>query len=843
MPVRLRAKLYPPLAAWFGGKFRDFSEIQKQALPHTLAGENTLILAPTGSGKTLAAFLSCISALGRAAAQKELPNAVCVVYVSPLRSLNRDMERNLMEPLEAVNASLPEARRIRMSIRTGDTSEDERLKMARRKPHLLLTTPESLASLLSQTPWKDGFAPRTAIVDEIHSFCESKRGSLLALCLERLELRGSGPMQRIGLSATAAPVEEVAQLLAGARPCAVAAAKTEKAHRLDIAPVPHETWLPAAGFNPYRVAHVTAKLVEEAKCSLVFTQTRSAAEKMGLALKVLLPEIDEQIEVHHASLDRETRLRVEDQLSEGSLRAVVCSSSLEMGVDFRGVDQVLLVGAPRGVSRALQRLGRGGHRVGGVAVGSLLPLSLPDLLECIAIRAAVSAGRLDYLRTPKAPLDVLAQVILGMAVEREWGVDEALALVRRAGPFQELSDKDYHAVLQYLCGGGKVLGGDAEYGKIVLREGRFRVASRKVARAYYQNIGTISDDYAVRVVTKTGYRLGDVEESFLAGLKEGEAFIIAGRSVAVVRRHGSTAVVAPASGERVQTPRWMGGKMSLTARLAQEELRLRRALRSAFTAGGVEGCVAVLQKEWKVDPDNAWRAAQYVERQHQAAPLPIDSPVQIERIVNDRNLIYLFHSLAGRGVNRSLNWLLSHRLGLAFGSIVGNYDDHAFLLSFSAKRAPTLADLRECLNPDGFSEDLEASLQKTDLLGAKFRPICETGQLLPRRNSSANPGAKRNAAWNGRLLFETFRKYEPEHPLLREAVREILEDDLDRPAAAAQAAHLYRTEWEVFDLPRPSPIAIPLFALFNRETLQKQDADAALDELVASLYEGWGATA
>jgi ATP-dependent Lhr-like helicase len=280
--------------------------------------------------------------------------------------------------------------------------------------------------------------------------------------------------------------------------------------------------------------------------------------------------------------------------------------------------------------------------------------------------------------------------------------------------------------------------------------------------------------------------------------------------------------------------------MSLTARLAQEELRLRRDLRNAFLKGGREGCVTMLQSEWKLDRNNAERAAHYVERQHQATPLPIDRPIQVERVLNDRTLIYIFHSVAGRGVNRSLIWLLSHRLGRIFGSIVGNHDDHAFLLSFNAKRAPSLADLRECMHPDNFREDMRSALEKTDLLGAKFRPICETGQLLPRRNANTNPGAKRNAAWNGRLLFETFRKYEPEHPLLREAVREILEDDLDRPAALEQVEHLYKSEWEVFDLPRPSPMAIPLFAFFNRETLQKQDADSALDELVGSLYEQWG---
>jgi ATP-dependent Lhr-like helicase len=841
MQARLRSKLHEPLAEWFFGRFDAFSEIQRLALPYTLAGESTLILAPTGSGKTLAAFLSCLSTLGKLASKKGLENAVYVVYVSPLRSLNRDIERNLNGPLEAVNASLPETRRVRLEIRTGDTSNEDRARMSRRKPHLLLTTPESLSSLLSQNQWRDGFLPQAVIVDEIHSFCESKRGSLLALSLERLEARAPKGMQRIGLSATAAPVEEVAQLLTGARPCAVAAARPEKVHRLDIAPVPHETYLPAAGFNPYRVAHVAASLVEKANCSLIFTQTRSAAEKLGLALNVLLPEYEDRIEVHHASLDRERRLRVEEQLAAGELKAVVCSSSLEMGVDFRGVDQVLLIGAPRGVSRALQRLGRGGHRVGGVAFGSLLPLSLPDLLECIALRAAVRAGRLDFLRTPRAPLDVLAQFLLGLAVEREWALEEALKLARRAGPYLALSDKDFQAVIHYLSGGGAVLGNDDEYGKIKVENGCFRVASRKVARAYYQNIGTISDDYAVRVVTKKNHRLGDVEESFLSSLKPGEAFIIAGKSVAVKRRHGSIAIVEPASGERVQTPRWMGGKMSLTARLAEEELRLRRDLRQAFVEGGKDKVVAVLRGKWDTDPDNALRAALYIERQFQAAPLPVDQPIQVERIADHRSLLFLFHSVAGRGVNRSLIWTLSHRLGERNGSIVGNFDDHAFLLSFSARRAPALSDLRECFHPDNFAEDLRAALEKTDLLGAKFRPICETGQLLARRNSGANPGAKRAAAWSGRLLFETFRKYEPEHPLLREAVREILEDDLDRPAALAQAAHIHGAEWEVYDLPRPSPIAIPLFAAFNRETLQKQDADSALDELVSSLYEEWSA--
>ncbi|MBM3760249.1 MAG: DEAD/DEAH box helicase [Acidobacteria bacterium] len=839
MNARLRKKLHPALAEWFFGRFPGFSEIQREALPHTLAGENTLILAPTGSGKTLAAFLSALSTLGKLAAKGKLKDATHVVYVSPLRSLNRDIERNLKGPLEALNASLPEARRIRLDTRTGDTSLEARQQMSRKKPHLLLTTPESLSSLLSQSPWRDGFAPLAVIVDEIHGFCESKRGSLLSITLERLAQRGSGRMQRIGLSATASPVEAVASLLAGSQPCIVAEASTSKVHRLEIAQLADDTHLPAAGFNPYRVAHAVAELVGKAQCSLVFTQTRSAAERLGLALKVLLPELDELIEVHHASLDRDKRLWVEDQLAEGKLKAVVCSSSLEMGVDFSGVDQVLLIGAPRGVSRAMQRLGRGGHRIGGIASGSLVPLSLPDLLECIAIRTAVKAGRLDRLRAPRAPLDVLAQALLGLAVEGEQEIEKVFELIRRAGPYSDLLREDFDGVLVYLAGGGKVLGGSAEYGKIRLSGTKFSVASKKVARAYYQNIGTISDDYSVRVVTRNQHRLGDVEESFLTGLQPGEAFVIAGKSVVVKRFHANVAVVEPAKGERVRTPRWMGGKMSLTARLAEEELVLRRSLRRAFEIGGAKGCVEVLRKDWDVDSATAERVSAFVEMQHRAASIPVDEPVLVERIPSQRSLLYLFHLVAGRGVNRSMIWTLSHRLGEEFGSMAGNFDDHNFLLSFGAKRAPDPGRLREAFSPYRFEEDLEAALEKTELLGSKFRPICETGQLLARRNVGVPGSQKRSASWNGRLLFETFRRYEPGHPLLREAVREVLEDDLDASAAAREAARIYRAPWDVRDLERPSPFAIPLFASFNRETLVAQDPDKALDEIVSSLYDQW----
>jgi len=831
--------LHPRLRTWFSENYGTLSDIQRRALPHTLRGENTLILAPTGSGKTLAAFLSVLSKLAALAHGNKLPNAVVAVYVSPLKALDNDIHRNLQPALEALNLELDDARRIRMEVRTGDTAFEDRNRQRRQRPHLLLTTPETLSSILSQKEWREkGFDPATVVVDEIHSFAENKRGSLLALCLERLEHRVKRPVQRIGVSATAWPVEAMARLLCGTRECAVASVDIRKAHRLEIEPPEPGVWLPPAGYNPFRIAPTAAKLVAKAQCSLIFLTTRSGVERLALALGILLPELEEKIAVHHGSVDRERRLSIEDGLKAGEWRAVVASSSLEMGVDFSSVDQVLLIGTPRGVSRALQRLGRSGHRVDGVAQGALVPLSLPDLVECVALRESAHSGNLDALRIPSAPLDVLAQILLGMSIEQEWECSDAFEVVRRAGPYLDLSRTDFDEVLRYLAGQGKVLGPYGTYGKIVLEDGKFRVAKGRTTRNYYMNVGVISSDVEMKVVSARHRMLGAVEESFIASLQPNEAFIMGGKPVRVKQIHQNTAVVEPAQGEYVKTPRWAGSKMALTTQLANEELRLRRELRGAWQSGGAEACVKMLKETYRVGENAGRRIAQFLAHHTKALPVPADSPVLAERVVSGQSMIVLVHIVGGRAVNRSLAWVAAARIAKG-QSVVANFDDHSFLLAMDTRVELNAGILHEVFNPEHWMEDLRATLSTTETLGTSFRRIAEIGQLLPRRTPRGDVPV-RTATWNGSLLYKTLLEHEPDHPLVREAVREVLEDQCDAPRAFAETRRIYGEPLELYDLPRPSPFALPLFTAFNREVLLAADPERALDDLVARIYGEWG---
>ena len=452
-----------------------------------------LIASPTGTGKTFAAFLGVLEQLAALERQGELRSAIYCVYVSPLRALSYDLEKNLAEPLREIYGEKPP---LRVELRTGDTTSGQRQRQLARPPHILLTTPESLCVLLSQEKWLGHLAAvRWIIVDEIHALAENKRGAHLALSVERLELaRGGGALQRIGLSATISPLDEVARFLCGTHgSCEIVDVSTAKKIELRVHTPLRKNPYPEAGYTGERLVRELGALIRKNRTTLVFSNTRSGAEATTFWLREKFPDLAEQIECHHASLERDVRREVEDRLKRGELRAVVCSTSLELGIDIGSVDLVVMMSTPKGVSKALQRAGRAGHNIHAVSRGILMATNISDLVESCATVLLARTRHLDEVRLPRNPLDVLAQHLVSMGCTERWSRADALALVRRVYCFRDLSAEDFDAVLDYLAGGGESLRRQYAdvFGKIDLDEEGFRTREGRVRRDFLQNIGVI----------------------------------------------------------------------------------------------------------------------------------------------------------------------------------------------------------------------------------------------------------------------------------------------------------------------------------------------------------------
>ena len=460
--------------AWFHQRYGEPTPAQRAAWPLIARGENVLIASPTGTGKTFAAFLSVLDALAVAHDEGALRDAIHCVYVSPLRALSYDLEKNLNEPLRELFGDKPP---IRVALRTGDTTASERARQFTKPPHILLTTPESLCVLLSQEKWLALLAhARWLIVDEIHALADNKRGAHLSLSIERLAaLRGSrrkeahaSPhgksepphvgcyVQRIGLSATVAPLAVVARFLAGTHGrCEIVDVATAKKIELRVHSPLRKNPYPEAGFTGQRLIRELGALIKKKRTTLIFCNVRPGAEATTFWLRESFPELADVIECHHAYLERDVRREVEDRLKRGELRAVVCSTSLELGIDIGAVELVVMMSTPKGVSKALQRAGRAGHNIRSVSRGVLMATNVSDLVEACATTLLARTRHLEDVRVPRAPLDVLAQHLVSMGCTRCWTRPDALALVRSAYPFRALAAAEFDDLLDYLAGGGE----------------------------------------------------------------------------------------------------------------------------------------------------------------------------------------------------------------------------------------------------------------------------------------------------------------------------------------------------------------------------------------------------
>ncbi len=854
------ALLEPEVARWFRGQFATFTQAQRRAVPEVLDGRNVLISSPTGSGKTLSAFLAVLNDLVRLAKAGELGDRVHCVYVSPLKALNNDMERNVRAPIEGIRAVFEADGRpfpeIRVAVRTGDTPTSERQAQLRRPPHVLITTPESLALLLSAPrmgPLVGG--ARVVIVDEVHALAESKRGVHLALLLERLSAMAveSGRREpvRVGLSATMSPLPEVAAFLAGDRPCTIVDVSYLKQTDLRVVAPLADLVDSTPQEQQDALYALLDDLIASHRTTLVFTNTRAGTERVVHRLKerfgskyAEIRDVDAEaadgaasafVAAHHGSLSRETRLDVEERLRRGEIKCVVCSTSLELGLDIGYVDLVVLLGSPKGVARALQRVGRSGHRLHAVSKGRVIVLDRDDLVESVVLVKNALDRRLDAARLPRESLDVLCQVLVGFSLERTWGVDEALALVRRARPFRALERDDFVRCLRYLAGHYGELEERHVYGKIWLDEDRGQFGRRgRLARAIYaMNVGTIPDTTLAKVFHDDRY-VGQVEEDFVESLAPGDVFVLGGATWQFLYARGMVVRVQPARGKRATVPLWRSEKLPLSADLARDVRSFRGEMARRLASDPPETTKAFLMNVYHVDDVTAEAVYGYFADQAAFALVPREDELLVEEFVDDDlSRTYAFHALYGRRTNEALARAFARALSRERDvNVRVQVSDNGFLLAVPRSTVLSATAIKALFHGE-VRADLAKAVAGSELLKRRFRHVAGRALLVLRNYAGRSQTVGRRQV-NAFVLLHVLRRMDPAFPVLKETDREVLEDALDAAGAEEIAFAVVTRRLRVVLLRQrkaPSPFAFNLVALGAEDSVLLDDRARLIRDL------------
>ncbi len=861
-----------PVRAWFETTFAEPTAAQAQGWPAIASGEHTLILAPTGSGKTLTAFLWGLDRLVSEAPPADKARRTRLLYLSPLRALAVDVEKNLRTPLMGIELA---AERLGLDfhpptvgMRTGDTPADERRRLVRSPPDLLITTPESLYLMLTSAARDTLRGIEAVIIDEIHAVASTKRGAHLALTLERLEALCEAPPQRIGLSATQRPLAEIARYLGGfapaadgrpaPRPVTIVDAGIRKPLEIEVVvPVEDMGALgeiidepvsgPAAA-GPQRRSIWPAihprllELVEQHRSTLIFVNARRLAERLATRLNELALEGEnraaeaegrppesgrEVVKAHHGSLSRERRLQIEDELKRGELKGLVATSSLELGIDMGAVDLVIQVESPGAVSRGLQRVGRAGHQVGQPSRAKLFPKHRNDLVEMAVVVQRMHAGLIEHTRYPRNPLDVLAQQIVAMCALDDWPVDKLAALVRRSATYAELSDEVLANVLDLLAG---------RYPSDEFAELRPRIVWDRVdgvirGRAGAQRLavtsgGTIPDRGLYGVFLPDGTRVGELDEEMVYESRVGETFLLGATTWRIEDITHERVVVSPAPGQPGKMPFWHGDGPG-------RPLELGRAVGEFVRGVRAEGPTAVdrLQRDHGLDPLAAANLVAYLDEQAEASggAVPDDRTVVVERFrdeIGDWRVCVL--SPFGAQVHAPWGMALRARLAERWGLDVElMWSDDGIVL-----RLPEAVDelpLDELtIDPDDIDEIVMAQLPQTALFASRFRECAARALLLPRRRPD-----RRTPLWQQRQkaadLLAVAAKY-PDFPILLEATRECVNDVFDLPALREVLTDLRARRIRVVavETPRASPFAQSL--LFGWIAVYMYEGDAPLAE-------------
>ena len=824
--------LHPYVKEWFENNFDDFTPAQKQAIPEIHKGNNILVSSPTGSGKTLTAFLSVINELTTLADNGELEDKVYCIYISPLKALDNDIERNLENPLREIEKIAKKPLNIRKAVRTGDTTQYQRTKMLKNPPHILITTPETLSILLVAPKFREKLSHvKYVIVDEIHSLAENKRGVHLSLSLERLQALIGG-FTRIGLSATVSPLEEVAKFLVGyeygvERDCLLVDINYLK--ELDIEVISPVDDIVIADDEDTRMATYALidDLVMEHKTTLIFTNTRSATERYVYNLKKLYGEHfnNTNIMAHHSSLSKESRLKTEEKLKKGELKAVVSSTSLELGIDIGYIDLVILINSPKSVSRALQRIGRSGHKLHEKSKGRIIVTDRDELVECSVLLKNAKEGKIDNIKIPKDCLDVLSQHIYGMSIENPWDIDYAYDIIRKSYCYKDLEKDDYEDVLSYLAGEYVELEERYVYAKIWIdyKENTFGKRGKLARMLYSTNIGTIPDHSAV-LVKCDGETIGKVEEDFMEKLKKGDSFVLGGRTYKFNYGKGMTINVSPASGPPT-IPSWYSEQLPLAFDLAVDIQRFRYILESKFQYGrSKEEIMEFLHEYLYVDEFAANSIYEYFNEQFLYAQIPHKQKLLVEYYTGfgGRKFV-VFHSLFGRKTNdaiaRAVAYVASDRNKR---NITISITDNGFYLSSDGKMGALEALKR--LTPNNFENILIRSLDKTETLASRFRHCAGRSLMTLRRYKGHEKSVGRQQV-RGKILLKYIQEMDDNFPILKVSRREATEDYMDIKNAKRVISWIHSGEMEIRTINTiiPSPFAFNLVSQGYLEVLKQND--------------------
>jgi ATP-dependent Lhr-like helicase len=792
--------LGPALADWFARQGWTPFPHQLAMMQLAARGQSGLLVAPTGGGKTLAGFLPSLNALAARPMPAKAKTLLHTLYISPLKALTADVGRNLERPV--VEAGLP----VRIDIRTGDTTASERAKQRRQAPDILLTTPESFALLLSYREAATYFGTlETVIIDELHAIAESKRGQLLSLGLA--QLAGLAPRARfVGLSATVAEPAAMADFLSFR-------GQKVKVVRGADGPAPRISVLHSGARVPWggRMGQHAVKDVYEAirthRVTLVFVNTRAQAE---LAFQGLWRCNDENLPIglHHGSLAVAQRRRIELAMADGKLRAVVCTSSLDLGIDWGDVDLVVQLGAPKGASRLLQRIGRSNHRFDEPSEALLVPANRFELLECRAAMEAVAARELDP--TPQMPpsLDVLAQHILGMACAAPIYPDALFAAVRRAQSYRNLPREDFDQTLAFVAHGGYALRAYERYHRLSeLPDGSLTIAAPAVARQYRLNVGTIVEATMLRVRLGRSRVLGDVEEWFVQGLTPGDTFMFAGRLLRYEGIEGLHVVCSAARSGTPKVPSYAGGRMPMSANLAN---RVREILANPARQRDLPEDV----RDW-------------LREQRLRSVLPSNQGLLVESFPRDKRQYLVLYSFEGRNAHQTLGMLSTRRMERAGLRPLGFVATDYALGIWSLKR-PSEGELAALLSEDMLGDDLEEWMDESSMLKRSFRNVAVITGLIDRRHPGAEKSRKQ-VTFNADLIYEVLRRHEPRHILLRATRQDAAWNLADVVRLAGflkriQGAIIYR------ELKQVSPLAIPLLLTIGRERVEGEALDLLLQE-------------